>query len=706
MRIVRIVAIVVGTLVALIVAAVIALLLFVDPNKYRGDIEKAAKQHTGRDLTIRGKLDLKVFPWIALGVNDIELSNRPGFGSQPMLTVQNASVGVKLLPLLSSRVEVSKVKLEGAHVHLVSRGEQNNWQDLSEANGTPEKPNPPAGPAPAISIEGVDVSKTSLVYTDEVKKSTTEIGNLELHTGRLDSGPARTALEKVELQGTYVSSPTSAKAAVASDANAMARASAGDAASANDHKAAAHAKAASTKDGGGEVPTPLPFSLTTGAIALDNTAHSLAPAKIQIKVGDVAVDISVAGEKMSTDRIVTGDLSIASTSARKFMQSLGIAPPVTRDPNALSKFALQTRFQLTRKQLEVSGLQLTLDDTQVKGTAGVDDLDTSALRFDLSVNGINIDRYRPPVPPAAPAAAKHPDSPPPAAPPTPLPIETLRKLDVNGTLRVASATFSNLVFTDVVMPLVAKDGHVRLGPTQARLYGGTYNGDIVLDARPMQAQLSLNEHLHGTDIGALVKAAFDSARISGRADANVAVTGVGNTDDAIKRSLNGKIDVNVKQGAVVGVDVVYELQRVNALLKRQVPAQRTASGPARTNFNALQMNGGLDKGVLRIDDLKMETDFLKVHGKGTLDTTTEAINYQLVAAVNKVPAGNAAGGGGLDALSAVEVPLTITGTMSSPTVRPDIEALAKGKLGQEVQQKAGDLVKKKLGDKLKDLFGH
>jgi AsmA protein len=707
MRIVRIVAIVVGTLVALIVVAVIALLLFVDPNKYRGDIEKAAKQHTGRVLTIRGKLDLKVFPWIALGVNDIELSNRPGFGSQPMLTVQNASIGVKLLPLLSSRLEVSKVKLEGAHVNLVSRGEQNNWQDLSESSGTPEKPaNEPAGPPPAVSIEGVDVSKTSLVYTDEVKKNTTEIGNLELHTGRLDSGPARTALEKVELQGTYVSSPTSAKAAVASDANAMARASAGDAAVANDHTAAANAKAASAKNGGGEVPTPLPFSLTTGAIVLDNTAHSLAPAKIQMKVGDVAVDVSVAGEKMSTDRIVTGDLSIPSTSARKFMQSLGIAPPVTRDPNALSKFALQTRFRLTRKQLEASGLQLTLDDTQVKGTAGVDDLDTSALRFDLNVNGINIDRYRPPVPPAAPAAAKHSTSPPPAAPPTPLPLETLRKLDVNGTLRVASATFSNLVFTDVVMPLVAKDGHVRLGPTQARLYGGTYNGDIVLDARAVQAQLSLNEHLHGTDIGALVKAAFDSTRISGRADANVAVTGVGNTDDAIKRSLNGKIDVNVKQGAVVGVDVVYELQRVNALLKRQVPAPRTASGPARTNFNALQMNGGLDKGVLRIDDLKMETDFLKVHGKGTLDTTTEAINYQLVASVNKLPAGNAAGGGGLDALSAVEVPLTITGTMSSPSVRPDIEALAKGKLGQEVQQKAGDLVKKKLGDKLKDLFGH
>jgi hypothetical protein len=100
----------------------------------------------------------------------------------------------------------------------------------------------------------------------------------------------------------------------------------------------------------------------------------------------------------------------------------------------------------------------------------------------------------------------------------------------------------------------------------------------------------------------------------------------------------------------------------------------------------------------------MDTDFLKVRGRGTLDMATEAINYQLVTSVDKLPAGSA-GGSGLDALGSVEVPLTITGTLSSPAVRPDIGALAKGKLGQEVQQKAGELVKKKLGDKLKDLFG-
>jgi AsmA protein len=672
MRAVRIVAIVAGVLLALGVLGAIALWLFVDPNRYRADIEKAARQHTARTLVIRGPLQLKLFPWLALSVRDLELSNPPGYGSQPFLTVQNASIGVKLLPLLGKRVEVSRVALDGVNINLVSRGEDNNWKDLSESKESAAKEptaKRPASGSPSegvLSIEGVALSKSSLVYRDEVKKTTTQIAGLELHTGRLEAGHDRAGIAGLELQGTYL-------------------------ARTDDDKASAETK-------------PLPFSLSSSALALDSAASSLAPAKIEIKLGEAALLVSVSGERLSTDRLVSGSVTVPLTSARKLLQSLGIAPPITRDSGVLSAFGLQTNFRLTPGQLQLSALQLTLDDTHVQGTAAIEDLDSTALGFDLNVTQINLDRYRPPEEKTPPGMAKQAA---PAKPPTPLPLESLRKLNAHGTLRVASATFSNLVFTNVVMPLMAKDGHLHLGPTQARLYGGSYNGDIVLDARPVQAQLSLNEHVHDTDIGALLKAALDSSRLSGHADANVAVTGVGNTDEALIRSLNGKIDANVKQGALVGVDAVYEMQRVNSLLKHEVPPQRTA-GPVRTVFNALQLNSTLDKGVLRIDELRVETDFLKIHGGGTLDTVTEAINYQLVTSVNALPAtGNPdrAAGGGLDALKSVEVPLTITGTLSSPTVRPDIGALAKGKLAQEVQQKAQDLVKKKLGDKLQGLFG-
>lgn len=667
MRIARIVAIIAGVLIALAIVGLMSLFLFVDPNRYRGDIERAAAQHTGRTLAIHGRLELKVFPRIAVAVNDVELSNPKQFGSQPFARIRRASIGVKLLPLLGKRIEVSRIALEGAEVSLIRRGEgDNNWKDLSESGKARQTDEPRENASgTSISIEGVDLSKSSLTYRDQVKKSTTELGGLELHTGRLQSGPGRIGLANLELAGTWLAKPDSVERS-------------------------------------GEEPKPVAFSLRTSEISVDNATQTLAPLKAELKLGDLMLDLSVAGEKLAGDRVVTGSATLPATSPRKLMQSLGIVPPVTRDSRTFSSMSLKTNFQLTRTQLQLSALQLSFDDTHIRGTAGISDLETDAIVFDLDVDALNLDRYRAPVAKVGPARRS--PSAEPKAPPTPLPLETLRKVDAHGVLRVANATFGGLVFSNAVLPLAAKDGHVRIGPTAARLYGGTYNGDIVLDARRPQAELSLNEHLRGIDVGALMKAAYDSGRLSGRADANLAAAGVGNTDEALLHSLTGKFDANVKQGALDGIDMKYELQRVNALLKKQLPPQRT--GRASTVFNTLLANGTIDKGVLRLDDLRMETDLLQVRGKGNLDTSTEAINCQLVATVNPLSANRGAAAGGLEALGAVEVPLSITGSLSSPTVRPDIEALAKGRLGQEVQKKASDVLKKQLGDKLKDLFSH
>jgi AsmA protein len=678
MRIARTVAITAAALVAIVALGVIALLLFVDPNRYRGDIERLAQQHTGRALTIQGKLGLKVFPWLAVSVEKVQLGNAPGFGTEPFATVRNASIGVKLLPLLAKRLEVSRIAIDGLSVDLVTRGDRNNWQDLSESKGPVAQPSPASSSQGAgyASIEGVEITNASLLLRDETKQSTTRLSDLQVHSGQLSSSPSGAELQSLVIQGHYLSQSGPPQP---------------------DQPAGAQPVTADTQ--------PLAFAARIDEVRIDSKAQTLAPAKIELKVGATSMLLNVAGEKISTDRSVSGTLEVPKTSARQLLQALGTPLPATRDSQALSAFALLTNFKLTKQQLRLTNLRLTLDDTQVQGSAAIEDLDTSALTFDLDVNQINLDRYRAPEV-KAPAAKPVARTPPPAKEPTPLPLETLRKLDVQGTLRVHSAIFAALTFQDVTMPLTARDGHIHLGPTSAHLYGGAYNGDIVLDARPVQAQLSLNEHVRGTDIGALVKAAFASDRISGSIDANVAVTGVGNTDDALMRSLSGKIDANVKQGAINGIALQFELQRVNSLLKRETPPQQT--GPARTPFNTLLTTDTLDNGTLHTDDLQIETDFLKIHGRGTLDLATEALDYQLVASVSKSPPsqGGRSAGSGLDALQALDVPLTITGTLASPTVRPDVEALAKGQLGKEVQQKAGDLVKKKLGDKLKDLFGH
>ena len=62
----RIVAYVAAGLIGLVVIGLVLVVVFVDPNDYRDDIEKLVEEKTGRELTLSGDLKLSVFPWIAL----------------------------------------------------------------------------------------------------------------------------------------------------------------------------------------------------------------------------------------------------------------------------------------------------------------------------------------------------------------------------------------------------------------------------------------------------------------------------------------------------------------------------------------------------------------------------------------------------------------------------------------------------------------
>ena len=66
MRPLRIAAYAAAGLIGLIVVALVLVVVFVDPNDYRDDIERMVESKTGRQLTLSGDLHLSVFPWLAL----------------------------------------------------------------------------------------------------------------------------------------------------------------------------------------------------------------------------------------------------------------------------------------------------------------------------------------------------------------------------------------------------------------------------------------------------------------------------------------------------------------------------------------------------------------------------------------------------------------------------------------------------------------
>jgi AsmA protein len=699
MRALKIAGIVVAVLVVLVIVGLGAILLFVNPNDYRDDIAKLVEQKTGRPLTIRGDLALKVFPWIALDIHDVTLGNPPGYGSEPFLTVQRASVGVRLIPLLSKRVEVSRVGIDGLAVTLVSRSEtENNWKDLGESK-TPAEPTS-SGPPPQASIGGVDISKSSLVFRDEAKKSVSRLTGLEVHTGALGSGEP----VKVELKVDYDAgaAPTIAQLAMRATVRMLAQ---NTLIEVKDLDASAKWFGTPEKESAGAKKSsgPLELGMRSDAFAVDTKAETLALSMFDVTVGDLPIKLTAKGARLFGDYVIDGNLAIEKTSARKLMQSFGIEPPVTSDPHALSAFALKSDYHLTAKEAGLRALDLTLDDTHVRGLAGIEDLDAMSMRFDLGVDAINLDRYMAPAPAKKDGATAAPVSAAAAKPPTDLPLDALRKLNARGLLRVGKATVTKLPFSDIRLPLDAKDGRVHLGPTQAKLFGGAYDGDIVLDARPARATLSMNEHIKSVDMGALLKASLDTTRVAGKGNANAQLTSSGNTDVAMFKSLAGKIDFAIKDGAINGVDLWYEIRRALALFKQQ-PQPAPDAGAPKTAFNALSGSAVVDNGVLRNDDLIADMTYLKVKGKGTLALESQAIDYRLITEVYKLPASEEAQ---LADLKAAEIPVTITGTLADMKVRPDVEGYLKARFKKKVDEKVDEKkeeLKKKLNDKLRGLF--
>jgi AsmA protein len=390
------------------------------------------------------------------------------------------------------------------------------------------------------------------------------------------------------------------------------------------------------------------------------------------------------------------------------MPAFDMEVPKTSDAAVLRKLSFESNYRLTEKQLQLSAMKLVLDDTSVKGAFGIDDLEKMALSFDLDVDAIDLDRYMEPKPKDDAAKEKvdaRAQAPEKAAQPVELPVEALRKLIVKGMLRAGRAKVADLPFTNVRLPLDANEGLVKLGPTQAQLFGGAYLGNIELDARPEKARLSLNEHVKDIDIGALMKASLDTNRLTGRGDASAVMTGMGNTDEAIIKTLAGKLQMDVKNGAFNGVDLWYELRRAWAVIKRQ-PLPTRSSGAPRTVFKTLTANATLANGVLKNDALIVDIDYLKANGNGTLDLSSKAVEYRLVAEIYKLPPDGA--GAEMAELKAVSIPINITGTVDDMKVRPDLEGLLKARVRKEVNDKVQekkDEIKKKLGDRLKGLLG-
>src|SRR3954469_2687846 len=156
-----------GGLVLLAVIAVAVFIMTFDPNKYKGQIEAAVKEKTGRTLKLEGDLKVAVFPSLGADVAKVTLSERAS--NEGFLSLDSAHASVALLPLLRGEVIVDKIKVAGLKANIVKgKDGKFNFDDLmqaKDAKSVPEKDakkdEPKASGPVKFDIAGLSVERSS-----------------------------------------------------------------------------------------------------------------------------------------------------------------------------------------------------------------------------------------------------------------------------------------------------------------------------------------------------------------------------------------------------------------------------------------------------------------------------------------------------------------------------------------------------------------
>ncbi|WP_170826981.1 AsmA family protein [Magnetovibrio blakemorei] len=110
----------IGVLVVVALLAGVAIIgpSFIDSNALKQQATAQVRAATGRDLTIDGDLQISIFPSPTLTANSVTLTNAAGAAEDNMVSLKAVEVRVALMPLLSGKVQVERIRLVGAVVNI------------------------------------------------------------------------------------------------------------------------------------------------------------------------------------------------------------------------------------------------------------------------------------------------------------------------------------------------------------------------------------------------------------------------------------------------------------------------------------------------------------------------------------------------------------------------------------------------------------
>jgi AsmA protein len=670
-----------GAILVLVIGVAAVFALTFDPNKYKGQIEAAVKEKTGRTLKLAGDLKLAFWPSLGANVAGITLTERGS--DQQFLALESAHASVAVMPLLHGAVMVDGIRVSGLKANVVKDKQGKfNFSDLLEAPAE----QPAAQPKPAetqakgavgFDIGSVKIERSSVSYRDLGSGQELTLSDIDLSTGRIAEKADGKLKFSVQAKGR--NPDLDAKVQLAGD-----------------YKVDLPAKsyALSGVDGkvsGTVAKEPLEAKLSAPRISVSADSAKGEAVTLEAKLGARQVTLKIDGVEGSAKALTIPKLSAQVTLP---MPDL---PQKTLQLNVDGSVKADLE-----KQSASADLVAKLDESTIKAKLALPKLSPPAYNFDVDIDKLNVDRYMAArAEPAKEKEAKKAPEKPAAQQETPVDLSALKSLNANGKLHIGALQARGLKVADVRAEVKAANGRVDVAPHSANLYEGKVAGALSLQADGNR--VALKEDLTGISIGPLLKDVSQKDMLDGHGNIALDVNAAGPTVEAMKRALAGTAKVQLKDGAIKGFNLAEALRKAKAALGGSSEQKAAAAQTQQTDFSEMSASFVIKNGVAHNEDLDMKAPLFRVAGKGDINIGNSSLDYTTKATIVSSTKGQ--GGADLEKLSGVTVPVHLSGPFDALKYDVNYGAVATDLAKTKAGEKVKDQVEKQLGGKLKGLLG-
>ena len=166
-------------LIVVLVAGLAALVLLVNPNDFRGYLVDKVEQKSGYQLAFQGDMRWHVWPTLSIITGPVSVT-APGAKS-PIVSAENMRLDVELWPLISHRLAVEQIVLDGAVVRYTPESQIQKLDKDPIAPGTIA--NNPQEKSPSqwlLDVEKVEISNSLVIWQTETDEFNLRDINLSL----------------------------------------------------------------------------------------------------------------------------------------------------------------------------------------------------------------------------------------------------------------------------------------------------------------------------------------------------------------------------------------------------------------------------------------------------------------------------------------------------------------------------------------------